>query len=273
MLTLGVLGLTSYCQSKLKKDYEQAWKDAKRKQCCISATCERVTREDAHDAAVGQPQVCSPEKKDLSQVSMELLNGPPEQLSAILQYELVRLTWTNRAALKGRIVVLNVESRYLDSLLKRAAGEDVGGFVFCSEGEQPLQTDQLEVFLRRIEDAFKGLPLASIPPVWHAFGTDFCSLVTSDSIVRIIDVHEFSPTKENLFLLPGSGEGHYSSAWVPDAVSQSLCKNGTMSTLDSLQGFWTWMTTEINIDDYDSKQDVAARMRNLDLYNETRYFC
>lgn len=273
MLTLGVLGLTGYCREKMKTEHERAWKEAIRRQCRISVTCEKVTSEDVHDDTVDHLQTNPPDNKDLLHFSMELLNQSAEQVFSILHCELVRLTWANRTVLKGRIVVLNAESRYLDSLLRRAAGEEVGGFVFCSEGEQPLQTDQLEAYLQRIQNAYKGMSLASVPPVWHVFGITLSSVMAVDSKVRIIDIHEGRPQKEEVFFLPGAGESHYTSAWLPDVVTQSLSKNGTMSTLNNLENFWTWLTTEVNIEDHETKQDVAARMHIVDLYNETRYLC
>jgi hypothetical protein len=270
MLALGVLGLTSYCRKKMTADYERAWKEAKRRQCRISVTCEESTLE-VRDAARDRHPT-----RTLLDFSMELLNGPREEVANILQCELLRLTWANRAALKGRIVLINAESKYLDSLLRRAAAEDVGGFAICSKDEQPLETDQIEVFRQRVQDAFREMPLASVPPVWLVFGSNACNLLAADTpdVMRITTIHDCAPTtdvKDDVFLLPGAGEGHYESTWVPDVVVQSLSKNDAMCTLNSLEGLWSWLSTEVNVAEYETKQEVAARMRNVDLYNETRY--
>jgi len=268
-MALGVLGLTSYCRKKMTTAYERAWREAIRRQCCTSVTCEEVSceEESSTDPAGSNAQ---------HDFSMELLNGPATQGASNLQRELVRLTWANRALIKGRIVVLNHESHHLDSLLRRAAGEEVGGFAFCSKDEQSLPTDQIEIFLQRIRDAFKGSE-AAIPPVWLVFGSDVSCLMASDGprMVRITEVRDFVPAeKEEVFLLPGAGVGDYNSDWVPDVVIHSLCKNETMSTLNSLEGFWSWLNTaEEVIEHHETKQDVAARMRNIELYNETRYLC
>lgn len=268
MFALGVLGLTSYCRKKLTGAYDCAWKEARRKQCRTSVTCEEVTCEEVDSAAKNQPK--SDQGNASLDLSVELLNGSPEQVSSILQSELVRLTWANRAALKGRIVLLNPESKYLDSLLKRAAAEDVGGFAFCSKDDQPLETDQIEVLLHRIREAFEELQAKSIPPIWLVFGSDISSLTTVDG-PRVIRITRMDDFEDEVFLLPGAGVGHYESTWVPDVLVQSLSKNDTMSTLNSIEGFWSWLNAEINVPENECKQEVAARMRNLDLYNETRY--
>lgn len=274
MLALGVLGLTSYCRKKLTDDYERAWKEAKRKQCRISVTSEEISV-NVNDAAKDQQQTDTA-GNTLLEFSMELLNGSSEQARNIFQSELVRLTWANRAVLKGRIVVLNSESKYLDSLLRRAANEDVAGFAFCSKDDQPLETHQIEVFLQRVQDAFKELPSISVPPVWSISGRNASTLMAADGphvtgIIKIHDCAAAKDTKDDVFLLPGAEEGHYESTWVPDVIVQSLTKNDTMSTLNSLEGFWSWLSTDVNIAECESKQEVAARMRNVELYNETRY--
>lgn len=271
MFALGVLGLTSYCRKKMTDSYDRAWKEAKRQRCRKSVTCEEVACEEAHNAAKDHQQ--THEGNAPLDFSIELLNGPLEQAASILQCELVRLTWANRAVLKGRIVLLNPESKYLDSLLKRAAAEEVGGFAFCTKDDQPLDTDRIEVLLHRIRQAFEELPAKSIPPIWHVFGRDVSSLTTADGprIIRITKIDDFTPTKDEMFYLPGAGVGHYEGTWVPDVVVQSLSKNDTMSTLNSLEGFWSWLNAEVSISECESKAEVAARMRNIDLYNETRY--
>lgn len=269
MLALGVLGLTGCRRNFMKSQHDRAWKEAKRRQCRISVTCAEVVQKD--DDALHQ----EPGNNVQLGFAMELLNGPVEQVSNIINSELLRLTWANRAALKGRIVALNVDSQYLDSLVKRAAGEEVGGFALCSKDDQPLQTDQVEAIMKRIQDVFQGLSLESMPPVWLIFGTNVSSLMAADGprIVRVNGVRDFISIKEEVFLLPGSEFGHYEDSWVPDIVTHSLSKNDTMSTLNSLEGLWSWLSAEINIHEYESKQDLAARMRNLELYNETRLLC
>eukprot|EP00746_Dinoflagellata_sp_MGD_P001603 gnl/MRDRNA2_/MRDRNA2_103034_c0_seq1.p1 gnl/MRDRNA2_/MRDRNA2_103034_c0~~gnl/MRDRNA2_/MRDRNA2_103034_c0_seq1.p1 ORF type:complete len:273 (+),score=59.38 gnl/MRDRNA2_/MRDRNA2_103034_c0_seq1:143-961(+) len=270
MLTLGVLGLTSYCRKKLTDDYERALKETKRKQSRISVTCEDSSVE-VRDATPDQQQTCTP---GLSwDFSMELLNGSSEEVANILKCELVRLTWANRAALKGRIVVLNSESKYLDTLLRRAAAEDVGGFAICSKNEHPLETHEIEVFLQRVQDAFTDVPFASVPPVWLVFGGNASSLMAANSpqSIRVSMIHDCVPIKDEVFLLPGAELGHYDSTWVPDVVAKSLSKNEAFSTLDSLAGIWSWISTEINITECESKQELSAQMMNVELYNESRY--
>jgi len=267
MLALGVLGLTNYRRSKVMSEHERAWKDAMRKQCRISATCEVISLDEVQDADRDQPQSPSTD----IHLSMELLNGSAEYIGGLLEYEIVRLTWANRSALKGRIVALNVESPYLDNLLRRAACEEVGGFAFCSKQEQPLSTAQIQALMQRVKDVFKGMPSVSIPPVLLVFG-DASSLMSADSsfCLRITDINELVLPKEQLFLLPGGCEGHYESSWVPEVVTDSFSKNDTLGTLNSIENFWSWLS-DANVEEYETKQDLATRMKNMELYQETRY--
>eukprot|EP00746_Dinoflagellata_sp_MGD_P017182 gnl/MRDRNA2_/MRDRNA2_139246_c0_seq1.p1 gnl/MRDRNA2_/MRDRNA2_139246_c0~~gnl/MRDRNA2_/MRDRNA2_139246_c0_seq1.p1 ORF type:complete len:275 (-),score=47.66 gnl/MRDRNA2_/MRDRNA2_139246_c0_seq1:49-873(-) len=270
MLALGVVGLTTYRRSQLKETHDQIWREMKRTQHRLHVSAKQIVFDE------GSPQEEENGSDDTPSVqfSLELLCGCllkdqcDNQMPRLTSTEFVRLNWANRSVLKGRVALLNSRSPYLDQLLKRAVGEELAGFALYGNGEDPLDLVEAAGLLKRVEDATLSAG-ANPVPVWLIYGSAAQNIAQANAFR--IESEEKVPAPDEQYFLPGSEEGVYSIAWLPESVAVSSAQIATKVTgvFDNISvpyGGWNWgwsspcSSEKIVEIDHANENYLAARM-------------
>lgn len=271
MLSLGLLGLTSYRRSSCIKAYEGALHKIHRADRRIVVTCEEVSP----DLVMEMERTAGGE---IVQLQVELLCGYVSEVQSVVQREFVRLSWANRSALKGRIAVLNPRSPNFEELLKLALSEGLVGLGLVGSD---VEADAL---LQQVQAAMAdGTEVETQKlPIW-LISADFLSL--TQGVLRVVASRDVKDVRiEEVFHLPGGHEGLYSKdSILPEPSSVPFDLEGrTRSLIDYVAAsatnlqetitpastWWDWVVESNEVPK--GEEGLKAREQNMSLYIETR---
>lgn len=187
----------------------------------------------------------------------------------------------------------------LSTFLKLAVGEGLAGFAICSparDGQDAPDYEEVGALVAFIKATLEELSTGPLP-VWHLIANAAAALAAAEKgqrAVRVASSSAVAPAEGEVFALPGGREGLYVSDWLPEGQYLSTLEKKARSLVDLMSTAaeeaaatsgsktWTssvlgWFGSETDPAEptkkelAETKEEMAARERNMSLYFQTRW--